>query len=177
MKLIEHNLWAIDHFYSDPRTLLWWRLPTEILYHKGETTIVRKFNRLVNNMEFFIMPRKYQQAKEFSNASGFRFVNTRLTAQQASEFREWAKVETGSIVVFIAELLGDGYKLSLTYDHNSNCYVASLTGHGEHAINPSLIMTSRSNDWQEAVMLNAYKHFVIFQGKTWETTETNPNWG
>lgn len=123
------------------------------------------------------MPRKYQQAKEFANTSGFKFVNTRLTATQAEQFREWAKAASKESLGYIAELLGDGYKLSFTYDHNNNCYICSLTGHAEHGVNAALIMTSRSNDWEESLLLNAFKHFVLFQGKTWETTETNPNWG
>jgi len=123
------------------------------------------------------MPRKYQAAKETSNNFGFSFVNTRLTAEQATEFRQWSKDNISALVALVTELLGDGYKLSFTYDHNNDCFICSLTGVKGHPINGELVLTSRSDDWQEAILLSAWKHFILFQGRRWETTETRPNWG
>lgn len=109
--------------------------------------------------------------------SDIEFVNYKLTNDDRTSFLAWQEKNLPHIVRLTTDLLEAGYKLSVSPDMDNGCYIVTVTSTKHSAYNKSRAMTSKSDDWQEAIMLSLFKVFVIFDGKDWEYDAELQNWG
>lgn len=115
--------------------------------------------------------------KKYSGFNQTEFVNRNLLAHEAEEFGVWAKKETERIPDLIGQIMVEDYKISCTWNDTNQCYIATFTGKEDCKFNPYKALSSRSDDWFEALAMNAYKHLVIFNGKKWDGDTIKNNWG
>ena len=112
-----------------------------------------------------------------SNWNKIEFVNVTLTEPQKKEFKVWAKEHSNEVADDLGQLMVDEYRVSIVWDDNNQCFIATFTGKVDQSTNADKALSSRSDDWYEAIALNLYKHKVIFGGKQWNGETTKNNWG
>jgi len=134
-------------------------------------SIVRAFDSL----EYFAMPQKARQTKEWS--SDFSFAQIRLTEQQVDSFHNWLTELKPDFFETATRMALAGYKFSLSADLENDCFIASYTQRGAGHIHNTVTVSSRSNDWEEAFWLSVYKLTVLFPDKPLPTEQRKNNWG
>lgn len=108
----------------------------------------------------------------------FEFVDLRLTEGDKESFNKFLKTPQADLDAMTLDLLAEGYKISFSYDQRHDCVICSITGTKEAKYNSGLILTSRAADYNEALALGLYKHFVIFNRSKWKSTDKDSNrWG
>lgn len=107
----------------------------------------------------------------------FEFVNYKLTKDDKKQFDKWASDNADKLIPLVTQLFEAGYKLSISPDLDNLCYIATITSTKHSAHNKMSAMTSRSDDWTEAVMIGLYKHFVVFDGADWPKDADRDSWG
>jgi hypothetical protein len=123
------------------------------------------------------MPAKKQnKAQQWRNDS-VEFVNIRLTVKQKETFKAWFLENESELPNLLAVFLTAGYKLSLKFDSEHNCYIASATCFDDSMENHNKCLSSRSQDWLEAMALNLYKTDVLSEDGVWESSAVGSDWG
>jgi len=107
----------------------------------------------------------------------FEFVDMRLETSEKAEFKAYLATSGNELWDDLYTLVQAGYKLSVSYMPESDCFIASLTCKSNGDVNENRVLTSRSDDFVEAVMLNVYKTTVVCKDRAWPTTKTANNWG
>lgn len=128
---------------------------------------------------------KVQRPKGYTNGRGrgaeltgeYRFIDRRLTAAEKGPFQAWAKEHQAEQLLLLGEVVASEHKASISFYGKGDCYIVSFTCNDERSPNWHMIMTSRSDDLDEALMLNLYKHFVLFEGRAWASEDLRDNWG
>lgn len=118
-----------------------------------------------------------KQKQKVFDFSKIEFVNRNLKEDEAKAFTTWAKNENERIPDHLGQIMVDDYKVSCTWDDRNQCYIATFTGKEDQRVNDNKALSSRSDDWFEALAMNAYKHLVLFKGGAWEGETTKNNWG
>lgn len=109
----------------------------------------------------------------------FDFVEIRLDDKQKAEFKSKYSKDGQSLLALLDETVKNGYKLSIGYDTNNNCVIASLTCREPNDTNFNYVMTSRAADCWEATALAMYKHHFVVDDNDWggDTRESRDTWG
>ena len=118
--------------------------------------------------------------KRSRNKGGFgdwEFVDVKVTKADKASFKDWSTKTAADSVDLLSTLVNSGYKLSVSWSDYSDCYTASLSCTEEGLANYHLVMTSRSDELWEAVMLALYKHYVMCHDETWPTDKPDDTWG
>lgn len=127
------------------------------------------------------MPRDTKRNKRSVSGKGnfndFTFVEIRLAEADKDQFKAWAKNNTDDSLDLLSALVNSGYKLSVSWSDYNDCYTASLTGVEENGPNFQHVMTSRSDELWEAVMIALYKHYVLCPNGEWPTDKQANDWG
>lgn len=89
------------------------------------------------------------------------FIDIRLTPEEKEAFLQWSEPAQWS---YLDDLLADEIKLGLTYETETETYLATLTSIKHAGSNLRVVLTSRSGSWERAVMLCLYKHFILLEG-------------
>jgi hypothetical protein len=105
------------------------------------------------------------------------FADVSLTTDDKAAFSSWIDDALPDIDIWIAALTDDSYRVSLKFDYNNNCYSAALTQQDDKHNNAGLIIMSRANTAVEALMMSAYKVFVLFEGERLPIRDQNNAWG
>lgn len=71
------------------------------------------------------------------------------------------------IADFLASVLDDGYKFSITRDEAHACCVATLTGKAEGCVNAGFSLSARGPDMAGAILVLYFKHVVLCEGQRW----------
>jgi len=109
--------------------------------------------------------------------AGTEFINVRLSASDQKKVLAWRESIGYELVEFVHGVITDGYKISISADVDRDCVIASITGKAGRGANAGCTMTSRGPDIDTALLITAYKHYALFDGKTWESEEGGDNWG
>lgn len=107
----------------------------------------------------------------------YKFIDRRLAVAEKGGFEEWEKANQDDLFTFVGEAVASDHKLSISFYSQGDCYIVSMTCNDERSPNWHCILTSRSNDLQEALALTLYKMFVLFDGKAWHSEDLRQNWG
>ena len=93
------------------------------------------------------------------------FINVRLSDEQRLEFKEWAHANARNVPALYIDMLGNGLKITHSYDHIHNCFILSVTGAlvGDDRAR-RYVSTSRAGDLNEVIALTVWKHEVLARG-------------
>lgn len=143
-----------------------------------------ELSRCVNFYNFFwwyawsIGVKDYiQVAKTPSKKFDMTFVECKLNEKQAKDFQSKYQADSADALREFALLIGTGHKVSCTWDDENVCYIVSAMGREEDHVNFGKCLTARSDDLYEAMALLAYKHNVIYGGKSWVVDKRERSWG
>lgn len=89
------------------------------------------------------------------------FINVNLSQQAKESFQSWWDTEADTFMRDADDLMGEGMKVSSSYDYENECYIVSFTGRPDAAMDFRCVMTTRASTWAEAMALAVYKHNVI----------------
>jgi hypothetical protein len=105
------------------------------------------------------------------------FADVSLSQSDKDAFSKWMSDALPDIEIWLAALTDDSYRLSLKFDYHNNCYSAALTQQDNKHHNSGLVIMSRASTAVEAVLMSAYKVFVLFDGEALPTRNADNNWG
>ena len=105
------------------------------------------------------------------------FINIRLDVEEGKQFRDWFKAQSEKIPDLLGQIMVDDHKISVTWDERNQCFIATFTGKEDQRHNDNKSLSSRSDDWYEALALNCYKHLVMCKNGKWEGETEKNNWG
>jgi len=123
------------------------------------------------------MPAKTKPSPKGKNDWGMTFVNFRLGKEEKDEFKAYMSAKPDILSEKLAIFIGEGHKVSLSWDDNNKCFIGSATCKDEGSINNNHCMTSRSDDWFEALMMNVYKANELAAGTAWSDLSESADWG
>lgn len=131
----------------------------------------------LHRLECAMSPAKKAKANKQTDYANIEFVNINLTVKQKDTFKSWyAEVET-ELPNLLAAFIGAGYKTAIRFDNENECFIVSSTCIDESMENGGKCLTSRSDDWLEALALNLYKTDTISENGIWESSSNGKNWG
>ena len=127
------------------------------------------------------MPRDNKRKSGGRNANtyagNFQFLEMRVLQSDKDKFSKWSQDKTNDSVDLLASLTNSGYKVSLSWSDYHDCYTASLTCTDKENHNYGWIVTSKSDDLWDAVMLMLYKHYVMARDEQWPIGIVEDSWG
>jgi hypothetical protein len=123
----------------------------------------------------YAMAGKKSPSNERWNAN--EFVNIRLKDEEKVEFKSWCSAEGERINDMIGQACVDDYKFSLTWDDKNQCFIATMIGKEDQRHNAFKSLSSRSDDWFEAIALTVFKHVVLMRQGAWKGDTEKNNWG
>jgi hypothetical protein len=124
-------------------------------------------------------PNKSEEKSTWQNGFGNAdFADVTLTQSDKDAFLKWMTGAAADFSEALTMCLQEGYRLSLKFDYDNSCYIASLTQQDRKHHNHNLVITSRSDDAEEAFFLSFYKVAILFPGERLPTrAETRRDWG
>ena len=120
---------------------------------------------------------KNQQRGNNSSWGSVSFVNISLDGEEKKRFGVWYKDTVDDLEAHWQEHLQAGYKMSVRWDDENDCYIVASTGCLEGKPNHNLCLSSRSDVLAEAILLQVYKSDVLCKGEGWEAHAKSANWG
>jgi len=105
------------------------------------------------------MPRKRPTPNKPAEWGGF--IELRLTDEERTQFAQFNELFQWT---FIDDILADEIKLGISYDTQSETYLATLTSEKHAGTNLRCVLTARANSWEKAVSLALFKHLNLLEG-------------
>lgn len=124
--------------------------------------------------------KRRKTSKPTQNGNGFQdfeFVEMRLDASDKAQFQAYVSSSADELWDDLYTLIQAGYKLSVSYMDNNDCFIASLTCRSDGDPNYNRVLSSRSDSFIDAVLLGVYKTTVLCKDNHWPTTPAVNNWG
>jgi hypothetical protein len=97
--------------------------------------------------------------------SEIEFAYVSLTDAHDRDYEQWIKNEAGNTEDILEVLVGDGYSVSLSKDLVSDGFKCSFTTKLPKHINSGICITSWSDSVLDALYLNYWKTYILFEGK------------
>lgn len=143
------------------------------------STQIERVKRRIATLEMFTMPAKYNKPAKSKADWSVEFVSLPLMSDQKDSFIAWSQEASADIEIFVSQLLGTGYKLSMTLDATNNCVIVTATCKEDRSPNSGYAMSSRSDTWLEALLMTVYKTIVLYPEKEggWPKNTRNDSWG
>lgn len=135
--------------------------------------ILEILNLRISKLEKWLMAKKFAKP---NGDFGVDFINRPLLEAEKDHFKEWFSKLDNDFDEVVGAFILEGFKLSLTWDDNNQCVIASMTCKDEQSPNYNKVLTSRGNQPLETLCMCFYKHVVIFHSGKWEQN-TQRNWG
>lgn len=148
---------------------------------RGKTLIptptVAKMNLLFLEL-FEVSPVSNKSTKRnLPSFSPVTFVALSIPPDRREECKTWCMDNAEEIPTLMLTYTTDGYKFSLKWDDENNCFIASFTGAVEGHPNYQKCLSSRAGDWIEAILLSMWKtEFLCVKG-VWDTEVSSFTWG
>jgi len=94
------------------------------------------------------------------------FINARLSEETAEAFQKWLVTDEGrKYALLVDDMVGQGIKVTFSFDQEHNCYVASATGAlCSETPKHRYSSTSRAGSIAEVLAMTAWKHFYLVEG-------------
>lgn len=105
-----------------------------------------------------------RQAKKKPESQWRGFVSLELTQPQKDAVKVLRAEQMGRVWTNVLDMLGEGYKLSLSWDDYNQAFIASMTGKPECGRNAGLTLTARGGVIEGAVAALWYKHNDVLGG-------------
>lgn len=149
------------------------------LNHLGEPSahFVRFITRKIEQLEERVMAKKTNSPGNNQDWQNTVFVNYRLGKDEKAAFEEWSSRKADTVALDLAQFMSSGAKTSITWDSKNNVWIVSATMKDESHKSYNECLTSRSDDWYEAMRLNAYKALVLAKNGKWSDLSADEDWG
>jgi len=98
-----------------------------------------------------------------NNGNWQGFVNCELTKAEKAEVKKTEITEAG-LADWLANLAAAGYKFTLSFDKQRDCYVATLTSWEEEGPNYGFSMSQRHSQFLTALRALWFAHEVKLEG-------------
>lgn len=108
--------------------------------------------------------------KDRTKATWKAFANVDIPDSRMNEAAAIIK-DADKTVDRISELVGLGYKLSVSYNASNDTFTATLTGAYADLPNAGMSLSGYAKDWVMALGAVCYKHFEMCDGKWTEKTQ------
>lgn len=118
-----------------------------------------------------------QRKKARPNFSDFQFCDIRLTKEDKKEFEQWATANAPDAFDLLDSLVNSGVKMSYSWSDANDCYTVSFTDLEEKSQNYQVVLVSRADNFQEALMIGLYKHYVVCDQGLWPVKSQESDWG
>jgi len=138
---------------------------------------IDQFNNFTFYLEMNMAHKKGTSVKTNINWQDIQFVDFRLSGDMQLSFEEWHENAGIDVVVELFDLVGMGYKLSVTYDLANNCYIVSLTCRDENSVNFMKCMSGRADEPEQAIAVLVFKHMVVCGGDWSKAPRSVQNFG
>lgn len=109
--------------------------------------------------------------------SDVSYADVKLIAGEKEAFLHWAKTGDVNCIDCLEALIADSYRVTVKVDYNNNSTNVSLTQQDNKHRNSGLVIISRSDNVDEALLLSFYKVFVLYEGQRLPTRDDNDTWG
>jgi len=122
------------------------------------------------------MPRAKKQSNN-SSQGGDNAMPVFVNCQMTDEQKAFVKANLPSVVEVLTqveELLADNYKITLSFDANTDCFSAFLIGKPEQAYNSGLMLSAYAPVFIGAIAMLMYKHFTVL-GEDWPSKSQGNN--
>jgi hypothetical protein len=137
----------------------------------------REFDALLSKYQEDIMPTKFLKKPSVSKDMPFVFCEVAMTESDAKNFEVWNAENSKDMFPRMEECALNGYKLSLVWDMQNECYIATYSCQDDASPNYRSSVSSRSDDAIEAICLLHYKVYIKLDGLNWRERPTRTNWG
>jgi len=118
-----------------------------------------------------------QEQEFYMSFANWTMINARIPESESKKLESYLKQYKGGMDDYVREIVGRGYKMSITWVDKANAFCVAVSGQKDHHINPKRTITSWSDDYIEAAGMCLYKINVTFQDGIWEDTQRSGNWG
>ncbi len=122
-------------------------------------------------------PKQRGKNKAKGGQTDFQFAEIRLTKDDKASFERWATENLADAPDLLDALVNSGIKVGYSWSDYNDCYSFSLTDLDEKSQNAHVVMTSRADNFQEAMMIALYKHYVLCDGGLWPVKSQESDWG
>lgn len=134
-------------------------------------------NEVNSNLErYFEMANKARKPQEQS-AYTTKFCTIALDTEEKAILKEWLQSNSKDLDTYFHTMVTDGWKTSITWDDNNDCFIASATQRFDDDKNHNVCVTSRSDNMYEAILITFYKIYVLFKDKKLPIEPNKQNWG
>lgn len=106
-----------------------------------------------------------------------KFAVISLDSEGKELAKQWLAANHKDLDTFFVDLVRDGWKTSLRWDSENDCFIASATCVDDDNRNYDVCVTSRSDNMYEAVLINYYKIYILFDNKKLPVESAKANWG
>jgi len=128
-------------------------------------------NLYINTGEITVARNKKQ------NMPMVEFFNFQLTRADEKEFMAWVDEKSAQFMQLVGDLVASNYRVGVSGDAENACVIVSLTCRDTDNPNQGYCFTSRAEDWEDAMWLMLYKHYVVASHEVWPVDDTGKNWG
>lgn len=105
------------------------------------------------------------------------FITMNLLAEHRTALSEFSAAYDNNGLGAAEQLLGIGYKMSITWSDSSMAFIATVIGTENTPKNESKSMSSFSDDLNEALLMSAFKVLVLANGDEWTSDGGGSRWG
>lgn len=123
------------------------------------------------------MSNKNRKTPKTQSGNSWTFSNVILSNEERVAFIKWSDERYDSILELLSETLNAGYKFSVKLNVDTDIHYATLSGNANTWENQKNSLTSRHPEFETAVLLTLYKHYVLCDGGQWREDEQPQEWG
>lgn len=138
---------------------------------------VRSVQNDIDVLETYMAKRTNKPVRNNPSMFNTTFVEVRLGNAEKNHFHQWMEQDQETLGIELGTFISNDHKLSVSWDDQNVCFVASATCRDESSVNHNCCITSRSQDWFEAIMLTLYKATVLLGDKAWQSQSSDRSWG
>lgn len=173
------NLYQLPVYYTVDETTKLFRnvknVPTLLtLWRQISTNLEREFSAHSTQFCFFVHEGRDTMAARFAQSV---FATLTVSRDDEKQFTAWVSKEKPTTEGIMSHLLGEGFKISISWVVDNNAFCLSIIGTDNTRQHKNMVMTTWSDDLAEVILLAGYKHFVICGGGEWPSSGTTERWG
>lgn len=115
------------------------------------------------------MPRKKKADKSWGKAEWKGFANVDLSENDKKAIKDKSMLSGDQLLAFMQTAAEDGYSVSVQWSDRDGCFMGSLMGKFECAINAGYMLTARHTDLNTCMSILRFKHEEIAGSGPWIT--------
>jgi len=105
------------------------------------------------------------------------FVDAKLTLDDVPAVEAFAKQFKGNVANLLTKLAGDGYTVKIGFYPDKASFAVFVAPDKDNKNNRNKMLSSWSDDVEEALYMSGFKHYQMFEGGEWVVDEKRANWG